>query len=130
MCEDVDASLLSNWPIKIRPFSPNNDKLKGQGIVIYSDCVAYLSPDFHKKVLRDRKLLIGCPKLDNAVEHVEKLKELISLHHPKEIVLSIMDIPCCRAFVQIVKMAKGNKGKGIKVITVDVNGHILGKENL
>lgn len=131
-CEEVSFGSLSNWPIQLRLVSPHAPYLKGQSLVISSDCVAYAYPGFHKKVLNGKKLVIGCPKLDPANQYVEKLSEIISSARPRDITLAIMEIPCCRAFLFLLRSAlqRNEIDLPVKAITISTEGKILKEELL
>ncbi|MCS7281086.1 MAG: 4Fe-4S binding protein [Desulfobacterota bacterium] len=128
----ANEGVLGNWPIQIRLIVPHSPQLRNQSLLIASDCVAYAYPDFHKRILDGKKLLIGCPKLDHAGTYVKKLKEIIESAGPKDITLAIMEIPCCRGFLSILKTAmdEASISMPIKLITVGRNGEILKEETL
>ncbi|MEW5933791.1 MAG: 4Fe-4S binding protein, partial [Bacillota bacterium] len=57
---------LGNWPVQIRLVPPGASFLKNAHLVVAADCTAFACPDFHRRFLPGRALLVGCPKLDDA----------------------------------------------------------------
>ncbi|MDW8003084.1 MAG: hypothetical protein RMJ39_10590 [Deltaproteobacteria bacterium] len=93
--------------------------------------MAYVYPHLHKRLLNGKTLLIGCPKLDQADYYTKKLSEIIKLSELKSITLALMEIPCCRGFLFILKSAlKDAKTElPLKVITVSTQGEIVREED-
>ncbi|MGB9822328.1 MULTISPECIES: hypothetical protein [Thermodesulfovibrio] len=60
---------------------------------------------FHENLLKNRKLLIACPKLDDAGLCIEKLAEVFRLNDIKSITVLRMIVPCCGGLNWIVKEA-------------------------
>jgi len=117
-------SQLRNWPIQITLIPVSAPYLKGADLLIAADCVAAAHPGFHEQLLRDRILLIGCPKLDDAQFYQAKLTELFKTAQPKSIVVAHMTVPCCFGLVQIVKQALIASGQSIPYteLVIDLDG--------
>jgi hypothetical protein len=70
-------SELNNWPIQLKLLNPNAGYLKNADLVIAADCTAFSYPNFHQKFLKDKILIMLCPKLDSDVEcYVDKLTSI------------------------------------------------------
>ena len=114
---------MTRWPIQLKlvdlkaPFFANAD------ILIASDCAAYVCADFHKKYIKDRVILIGCPKLDRE-EYGFRLSEIINNNDIKTITVVRLDIPCCSAMARMARegMALSKKTLPMKVITLRTDG--------
>ncbi|MFC1620819.1 ATP-binding protein [Candidatus Omnitrophota bacterium] len=119
-------SELTNWPIQLMLVPVEAPYLKEADLVIAADCVAFSYPDLHQDFLRDKVLLIGCPKLDAATIYEEKLAELFKLNNIKSLTVLHMEVPCCFGLIQLVKEALRLSGKKIllKEITVGIKGEI------
>ncbi|MDP8229698.1 MAG: 4Fe-4S binding protein [Candidatus Gorgyraea atricola] len=117
---------LGNWPIQLMLVPVEAPYLKEADLVIAADCVAFSYPDFHQDFLRDKVLLIGCPKLDAATIYEEKLAELFKLNNIKSITVLHMEVPCCFGLIQIVKEALRLSGKKIPLekVIVGIKGDI------
>lgn len=119
-------SELGNWPVQLMLVPVEAPYLKEADLVIAADCVAFSYPDFHQDFLRDKVLLIGCPKLDAAPIYEEKLAELFKLNNIKSITVLHMEVPCCFGLIQIVKEALRLSGKKIPLekVIVGIKGDI------
>jgi len=119
-------SELVNWPIQLMLVPTEAPYLKNADLLIAADCVAFSYPDFHQDFLKDRVLLMGCPKLDAATIYEEKIAEILKLNNIKSITLLHMEVPCCFGLKQIVSEALRLSGKKIplKEVTVGIKGDI------
>lgn len=125
-CTEETFKSLSNWPIKLRLVTPKGLKIDGQGIVLCADCVGYAYPDLHEKIIKGKKFIIGCPKLEPTDLNIKKLSEIITSGKPSEILLCVMEIPCCRSFLNILNNALKLSGMNVplKVITIGMDGKV------
>jgi Pyruvate/2-oxoacid:ferredoxin oxidoreductase delta subunit len=109
------ASELTQWPIQIKllpiqaPFFQNAD------LLIAADCVGFSNPNFHKDLLRGKKLLVGCPKLDDSQFYMDKLAQIFALNDIKSVTVAMMEVPCCRGLSFIVENALKAANKQIPV---------------
>ncbi|MCX7988758.1 MAG: 4Fe-4S binding protein [Thermodesulfovibrio sp.] len=114
---------LNNWPIQLRLVSINAPFLKDSDIVIAADCTAFSYKEFHENILKDRKLLIACPKLDDVNLYLEKLTEIFKLNNVKSVLVLRMTVPCCGGLSWIVQESMKRAKKKIlfeeKVIDID-----------
>ena len=98
----------------------------GARLLIAADCTAYAYGDFHRRYIKGRVTLIGCPKLDD-VDYAEKLGAIIRVNDIRSITVARMEVPCCGGIEQAVKKALLNSGKLIPwdVVIVSTDGRIL-----
>ena len=124
------ASALSNWPVQLRLLPPDAPVLRNADILIAADCTAFASPDFHRDFLAGKTLLIGCPKLDNAQEYVDKLTQMFTNARPKSVSVLVMEVPCCQGMQMIVEKAAELSGTGVEVETtvLGVKGSALQRQ--
>ena len=102
----------------------------GSDLLVAADCVAYSLADFHKDYLKDKTLVIACPKLDERQEvYVDKLTALIDHAGVKSIRVMIMQVPCCRGLLQhVVEAAHRAKNKiPVGCVIVGIQGDVLGE---
>ncbi len=125
-------SALSQWPVQIRLVPPTAPFLKDADLLIASDCVPVAHGDFQKGLLQGRKVMIGCPKFDDAESYVQKFTELFSHTPLKSVVVAIMEVPCCGGLAGIVKKALQDSGADLQVelVVIGVQGDIIRRENL
>lgn len=115
---------LSNWPIQLRLVSVNAKFLKNADLLIAADCTAFSYRGFHENILKDRKLLIACPKLDDASLYIEKLSEIFRHNNIKSLLVIMMTVPCCAGLSWIVKegMKRANLKIPIEEKIIDIDG--------
>lgn len=120
-------SELSQWPIQLHLISPAAPYFKGADLLIAADCTAFTRGSFHADLLKGRKLVVACPKLDDVSTYVEKLAELFRASEPKTIVIARMTVPCCGGLEKIVERALALSGMVIplKTVTIDLHGDIV-----
>jgi NAD-dependent dihydropyrimidine dehydrogenase PreA subunit len=120
-------SELSQWPIQLHLISPAAPYFKGSDLLIAADCTAFTRGSFHADLLKGRKLVVACPKLDDTTPYVEKLAELFRTATPKSIAVARMTVPCCGGLERIVQMALQLSGVDmpVKTVTIDLQGNIV-----
>ncbi len=125
--ESFDRSELSQWPIQLRLISPLAPYFNECDLLIAADCSAFSMGSFHKALLKNKKLAIACPKLDEKKEYVAKLSELLKHNTIYSLTVAVMSVPCCGALFEIVKTAVEESGKNIaiKKIVIDIEGNIF-----
>ena len=122
-------SRLSNWPVQLRLVPENAPYLKGADLLIAADCTAFAHPDFHRTFLSgpNTVCLVGCPKLDDAQQYVDKIARMIERNEPASLTLVRMEVPCCGGIAAAVQRALQASGKMIpwQVVTIATDGMIL-----
>jgi ferredoxin len=120
------ASELSQWPIQLHLISPVAPYFKESDLLIAADCTAFALGSFHPDLLKGKKLVIACPKLDETGGYVEKLAELIRLNGLKSLTVAIMSVPCCSGLHRMVQAAVEESGVDIPIakIVVGIDGQI------
>jgi len=118
------SSQLTHWPVQLGLISPNAPFLKDADLLLTADCVPFAMGDFHSKLLKDRKVIIACPKLDDVEPYIEKLTHIIKTGNIKSLTVVHMEVPCCFGLVRIVQQAIANSGKDFKFedITISLDG--------
>jgi Pyruvate/2-oxoacid:ferredoxin oxidoreductase delta subunit len=125
-------SALSQWPIQIRLIPPNAPILKEADLLVVADCVPASFPGFHAEFLKNKVLMLGCPKLDDAQEYVDKFTEIFSHSEIKSITTTVMEVPCCSGLPMILKKAMEASGKEIPTekVVISTKGQILDRITL
>ncbi len=120
-------SCLGHWPVQIKLVPAGAPFLKGADLVIAADCVPVAYPTFHADFLKDKAIMIGCPKFDNAEEHVEKLAQIFKGSGIKSLTVVIMEVPCCSAMSVIIKKALEQSGANIpqSEVVISARGKIV-----
>lgn len=83
---------------------------EGANLLIAADCTAYAYAKFHDEFLKDRVVLVGCPKLDST-DYAVKLAEIIRQNAVQSITVVRMEVPCCGGLEMAAKRALEASGK-------------------
>jgi Fe-S-cluster-containing hydrogenase component 2 len=132
--DDVEiATELRQWPVQLKLLNPSAPYFDNAHLLIAADCVAYAYAGFHRRFLRDRIMIMLCPKLDPYVdEYVDKLASIVSMHEIRSITVVRMEVPCCGGVGVILKKAMDRAGKKIPVSEhiITIRGGILHEDPL
>jgi len=117
-------SQLRTWPVQIMLVPPFAPYLNNADLLIAADCVPFAYADFHRHLLKDKILLVGCPKLDDTQVYEEKINQILKLNRIKSITYAHMEVPCCFGLVNIIKEAITQSGKDIpfKEVIISIKG--------
>ncbi|HAP43045.1 MAG: hypothetical protein A2087_11385 [Spirochaetes bacterium GWD1_61_31] len=114
-------SALEQWPVQLHLINPRAPYFAGADLLIAADCTAYACGAFHQTLLRGRKLVIACPKLDSGCEiYIDKLRALINDSAVRSITLAIMEVPCCGGLRSMLAEAMRDATRQVPVSTVSV----------
>lgn len=121
------APKLSHWPIQIKLIGTVAPFLENADLLVAADCTAFAVHDFHKNFLKDRKVVIGCPKLDDAQFYVEKFAEIFSNMTIQKVTCLRMEVPCCGGMTMVLREAIKRSGKNIPLTEtiIGVKGDLL-----
>ena len=117
---------LGNWPVQIKLVNPRAPYLQNAALLIAADCTAFAYADIHRKFMRNKVTLIGCPKLDEG-DYAEKLTAILQANEIKSVTVLRMEVPCCGGIASAVQRALQASGKMIpwQVVTISTEGEIL-----
>jgi NAD-dependent dihydropyrimidine dehydrogenase PreA subunit len=121
-------SELTQWPVQLKLLNPLAPYFDNRDLLVAADCVPFTYANFHQKFLKDKALIVFCPKLDQAQEaYVEKLTAILKNNNVKSITIVRMEVPCCYGTVQVVEDAVKKSGKTIiiKEYTISLKGEII-----
>ncbi len=121
----IDTAL-THWPIQLKLAPTNAPFFNDVDLLIAADCCAYSYGSFHNDFMKDKAVIIGCPKLD-MVDYTEKLTAIIKDNDLKSVTVTRMSVPCCGGIEYATKQAVKNSGKDVDcdIVTIDTNGVIL-----
>lgn len=117
-------SELTQWPVQLHLVSPYAPYFNGRELLIAADCVPFADPNFHRKLLSDKSVVVGCPKLDDTSSYAPKLAEILKNNDIPAIVVAHMIVPCCMGIVAIAEKAVELSGKDIPIrpLMVGIDG--------
>ena len=114
------------WPIKLNlvpvkaPFFENAD------ILLAADCAPVALKNFHD-LMAGKRVIIGCPKFDDAREYAQKLTEILKQNIIASVSVVHMEVPCCMGLQWAINKALEGSGKQIPVkeYEVKIGGEIV-----
>lgn len=123
------ASRLETWPVQLKLVPAFAPFLNGADILIAADCVPFAYADFHEDLLKDKILLVGCPKLDDISYYKEKILQIINNNDIKSITYAHMEVPCCFGLLPVIKEAIAVSGKNVPFndVTISIKGERMEK---
>lgn len=123
----AQKSRLKTWPVQLMLVSPLASYLNDADLLISADCVSYAYANFHNDLLRDKVLIVGCPKLDNVDIYRGKLTQIIENNNIKSITYAHMEVPCCFGLIDIIKEVIAASGKTVpfKEAIISIKGERL-----
>lgn len=121
-------SMLGQWPVQLHLVNPQAPYLQNANLLIAADCTAFAYGDFHRKFMKNKVTLIGCPKLDDTQAYVDKLEAIFRMNDVASITVLRMSVPCCGGLPRLVKEALQKSGSIILYaeVTISTEGQILG----
>ncbi len=123
---------LSHWPIQIKLIGTVAPFLNDADLLVAADCTAFAVHDFHGRFLKNKKVLIGCPKLDDAMYYVEKFSEIFGNVPIKSVSCLRMEVPCCGGMTAVLKEAIKRSGRDIPLTetVIGIKGDVLGERSV
>jgi len=96
---------------------------------VAADCTAFSLGGFHRDLLRGKKLVIACPKLDDTAGYVEKLAEILKANTVYSLTAAIMTVPCCSGLARMVDEAVELSGArvNVKKVVINIDGSLQQK---
>jgi ferredoxin len=124
--EDRQSPALANWPIQLHLVSPAAPVLQDCDLMLVADCVPFACPDFHRQLLKDKPVVVGCPKLDDADFYVTKLTAILTQANVRSMTIVHMEVPCCTGLVRIAQAACSRSGREVPLedCVVTIRGQI------
>jgi Pyruvate/2-oxoacid:ferredoxin oxidoreductase delta subunit len=120
-------STLSHWPVQIRLVPPQAPFLKNADLLVAADCTPVAYPRFHNDFLKQKVVLIGCPKFDDIHAYTEKFAQIFHENTIKSITVVVMEVPCCQGLPVMISTAltMADKTIPLDVVVISTRGEIL-----
>ena len=117
---------VNQWPLQIQLVAPNARFFNHAHLLVAADCTAFAYGNFHNDYMKNKVVVIGCPKLDHA-DYAEKLTEILKQNDIQSMTVARMEVPCCAGIENAAKTALQNCGKPIpwQVVTFSIEGKVL-----
>jgi ferredoxin len=120
---------LTNWPVQLKLVATNAPYFSNADLLLAADCTAFAAVNFHSRFIRGKKVLIACPKLDDAQYYYQKLTEIFRDNGIKSVTVVRMEVPCCGGLSYLVKQAIQTSGKELPYseVVIGIKGDVVGE---
>ena len=114
------------WPVKLDLVPPKAPFFENANILLAADCAPVAMKNFHD-LLSGKRVIIGCPKFNDAKAYAEKLTEIFKQNNIASVTVVHMEVPCCTGLKWAVNKALEASGKRIPVkeFEVKIGGDIV-----
>lgn len=121
------APELRQWPVQLHLVPVHAPYWENADLLIAADCTAVAYGDFQRKLLRGRRVVIACPKLDDGDGYAEKLAAILRENAIRCVTVAIMEVPCCNGLLMLARRAVEESGRTleIKVVKIGLDGRLL-----
>jgi len=111
---------LRHWPVQLTLVPPRAPYLQGADVALVAVCVPFAYPEAHRDIIRNRAVLVACPKLDDFEAHLAKLTEIVRVARPRSLTVYRMEVPCCGGLTALARRAVADSGLAVPVSEVVV----------
>ncbi len=87
--------MLGQWPVQLHLVSPAAPYWNKADVLIAASCVPVAFGDFQNRLLKGRRIVIACPKLDRTEGYLEKLTDILRHNDISSVTVAHMEVPCC-----------------------------------
>jgi Pyruvate/2-oxoacid:ferredoxin oxidoreductase delta subunit len=120
------GSTLSHWPVQLTLVPPHAPWLAGADLLVAADCVPFAYAGFHADFLAGKKLLVGCPKLDDNQAYAAKLSDILARNDVRSVTVVRMEVPCCGGIAWAAREGLQRSGKQVPLrdVVIGVDGGV------
>jgi Pyruvate/2-oxoacid:ferredoxin oxidoreductase delta subunit len=120
------GSTLGHWPVQLALVPPTAPWLAGADLLVAADCVPFAYASFHADFLAGRKVLVGCPKLDDNQAYAARLAEILSRNEIRSVTVVRMEVPCCGGLSWAAREGVARSGKQVPLrdVVIGVDGAV------
>jgi Fe-S-cluster-containing hydrogenase component 2 len=125
-------SQLTHWPVQLKLVPPQAPYFANADLLLVADCVPFAMGDFHNRFLKDRSIILGCPKLDDSEFYIEKLAAILKANKLNSLTVIHMEVPCCSGLTHIARQAisKNKIEMSFEDVTIDLQGNVSRTETI
>jgi hypothetical protein len=95
--------------------------------LVLADCCGVAYTRLHQDLLKERVVMMGCPKFDNVQEYIDKFADIFRTADIKRITSVVMEVPCCSGLPGILTKAMEKAGVDIPLeqLVISSRGNII-----
>ena len=114
------------WPVKLNLVPPKAPFFENANLLLSADCAPVALKDF-RNLMHGKRIIIGCPKFDDARAYAQKLTEILKQNNVASITVVHMEVPCCTGLKWAVNKALELSGRQIpfKEYEIKIGGDIV-----
>ncbi len=114
------------WPVKLNLIPIKASFFENANLLFAADCAPVALQNFHD-LMADKRIIIGCPKFDDARAYAQKLTEIFKQNDIASVTVIHMEVPCCTGLKWAVNKAleASNKQIPVKEYEVKIGGEII-----
>jgi NAD-dependent dihydropyrimidine dehydrogenase PreA subunit len=115
------------WPVKINLVPAKAPFFENADLLVAADCAPVAIKSFNETLLPGKRVVIGCPKFDDARAYAQKLGDILKQNNVASITVAHMEVPCCTGLKWAVDKALEASGKKIPVkeYEIKIGGEII-----
>ena len=115
------------WPVKLNLVPIEAPFYEDADLLVAADCAPVALKNFHDTLLQGKRIVIGCPKFDDARAYAQKLGEIFKRNNIASITVAHMEVPCCSGLKWAVDRGVEASGKKIPVkeYVLKIEGEII-----
>ncbi len=129
--DQIMAPNLGQWPVMLHLVQPHAPFLQNKELCVLSSCSPAAMPDAQWRFIKDRGIVMACPKLDRTEPYVDKLAAILANPTIPRAVVVRMEVPCCSGLTAMTVQAAQLSGRDdLQVVeaTVGVDGRYVGEK--
>ncbi len=115
------------WPVKLNLVPTKASFFENANLLLAADCVPVALKSFRDTLMSGKRVVIGCPKFDDARVYAQKLTEIFKQNSIATVTVAHMEVPCCTGLKWAVNKALELSGNQIPVkeYEVKIGGEIV-----
>jgi len=115
------------WPVKLNLVPAKAPFFENADLLLAADCAPVALKNFHGTLMSGKRVVIGCPKFDDARAYAQKLSEILKQNNIATVTVAHMEVPCCVGLKWAVNKALELSGKQIPVkeYEIKIGGEIV-----
>lgn len=114
------------WPVKLDLVPVKAPFFENANLLLAADCAPVALKNFHD-LMTGKRVIIGCPKFNDARAYAAKLTEILQQNNIASITVVHMEVPCCTGLKWAVNKALEGSAKNLpfKEYEVKIGGDIV-----
>ena len=115
------------WPVKLNLVPTKAPLFENAHLLLAADCAPIAFKNFYATLMTGKRVIIGCPKFDDARAYAQKLAEIFKQNNIASVTVAYMEVPCCAGLKWAVNKALEASGKQIpiKEYEIKIGGEIV-----